>query len=220
LRSRIIKRAMDIAGALLGLVLLWPVMLLVAVLIFLDLGRPVLFRQRRPGLHGRPFLMLKFRTMRDLHDARGRRLPDRDRLTPLGQLLRRISLDELPTLFNVLRGDMSLVGPRPLLMEYLERYTPEEARRHEVKPGVTGWAQVHGRNALDWKERFAYDVWYVAHWSLGLDLRILAMTTRVVLRGTGVTASGHATMPAFLGYQTKDPGSQEGGGNSTPQGEG
>jgi len=211
LRSPVTKRALDVVGALLGIVMLSPVMMLVGLLVRLDLGSPVLFRQRRPGLHGRPFVILKFRTMRDLNDAGGHRLPDRERLTVLGRRLRKTSLDELPELFNVLRGDMSLVGPRPLLMEYLERYSPEEARRHEVKPGITGWAQVNGRNILDWDKRFAYDLWYVDHWSLGLDLKILAMTAQVVLSGVGVNASGHVTMPTFQGNQhpgTDSPGAR------------
>lgn len=211
-RSSVIKRVVDVTGALLGLVWLWPVMLLVAALVYLDLGRPILFRQQRPGLHGRPFLMLKFRTMRDLRDVGESPLPDRDRLTPLSRLIRRTSLDELPELLNVLRGEMSLVGPRPLLMDYLDRYTPEEFRRHDVKPGITGWAQVHGRNALGWEQRFRYDLWYVEHWSLWLDLKILLMTIMVVLRGTGVSAAGHVTMPTFLGNKQSGPSSPEGEG--------
>ena len=155
------------------------------------LGRPVFFRQPRPGLHGRPFALVKFRTMRAGTGS------DAERLTRFGRFLRTTSLDELPELWNVLRGDMSLVGPRPLLMQYLERYTPEQARRHEMKPGITGWAQVNGRNALTWDERFALDVWYVDHWSLALDLRILARTLGAILRRKGITAPGSATMPEF-----------------------
>jgi lipopolysaccharide/colanic/teichoic acid biosynthesis glycosyltransferase len=170
---------------------------LIALLVWRTMGRPVLFRQARPGLHGKPFVMYKFRTMRDLRDAEGNLLPDEARLTPFGRWLRTTSLDELPELVNVLRGEMSLVGPRPLLMEYLERYTPEQARRHEVKPGITGWAQIHGRNNLSWEERLRLDVWYVDHWSLWLDLKILWRTLWMVLRREGISAQGHATMPRF-----------------------
>jgi lipopolysaccharide/colanic/teichoic acid biosynthesis glycosyltransferase len=194
-----IKRGLDIGLAATALVLAAPVLLLVAIAVRVNLGGPVLFRQQRPGLHGRPFTMVKFRTMRDALGRDGRPLPDADRLTPFGTLLRSTSLDELPELWNVVRGDMSLVGPRPLLMEYLDRYTPEQARRHEVRPGVTGWAQVNGRNALSWEERFRLDVWYVEHRSLRLDLRILLRTLALVLRRTGVSAQGDATMPVFQG---------------------
>jgi lipopolysaccharide/colanic/teichoic acid biosynthesis glycosyltransferase len=195
----IIKRGLDIGLAAMALVLAAPVLLLVAIAVRVNLGGPVLFRQQRPGLHGRPFTMVKFRTMRDALGRDGRPLPDADRLTPFGTLLRSTSLDELPELWNVVRGDMSLVGPRPLLMEYLDRYTPEQARRHEVRPGVTGWAQVNGRNAVSWEERFRLDVWYVEHRSLRLDLRILLRTLALVLRRTGVSAQGDATMPVFQG---------------------
>ncbi len=194
-----IKRSIDIVIAAATLLLASPVLLLVAIAVRVNLGSPVLFRQQRPGLHKRPFTMVKFRTMRDAIGRDGRPLPDVDRLTPFGTLLRSTSLDELPELWNVLRGDMSLVGPRPLLMEYLDRYTPEQARRHEVRPGVTGWAQVHGRNALSWDERFRHDVWYVEHQSLTLDLQILMRTLTMVLRRTGVSAKGEATMSAFEG---------------------
>ena len=194
-----IKRGLDIVIASTALLLAAPVLLFVAIAVRVNLGGPVLFRQQRPGLHGRPFTMVKFRTMRDALGRDGRPLPDADRLTPFGTLLRSTSLDELPELWNVLRGDMSLVGPRPLLMEYLDRYTPEQARRHEVRPGVTGWAQVHGRNALSWEERFRLDVWYVEHRSLRLDLQILRRTLALVLRRTGVSANGEATMPVFQG---------------------
>jgi lipopolysaccharide/colanic/teichoic acid biosynthesis glycosyltransferase len=194
-----IKRGLDIGLAATALVLAAPVLLLVAIAVRVNLGGPVLFRQQRPGLHGRPFTMVKFRTMRDALGRDGRPLPDADRLTPFGALLRSTSLDELPELWNVVRGDMSLVGPRPLLMEYLDRYTPEQARRHEVRPGVTGWAQVNGRNALSWEERFRLDVWYVEHQSLRLDLQILMRTLALVLRRTGVSANGEATMPVFQG---------------------
>lgn len=193
------KRALDLAVALpLGLLLL-PVGLALAVLVRLRLGPPLLFRHVRPGLGGRPFTLLKFRTMLELHDGEGRPLPDGERLPPFGRFLRRTSLDELPSLWSVLRGEMSLVGPRPLLVEYLDRYTPEQARRHQVRPGITGWAQIHGRNALTWEEKFAHDVWYVDHLSLRLDLRILARTLLAVLRREGISARGHATMPEFRG---------------------
>jgi lipopolysaccharide/colanic/teichoic acid biosynthesis glycosyltransferase len=194
-----IKRGLDIGLAATALVLAAPVLLLVAIAVRVNLGGPVLFRQQRPGLHGRPFTMVKFRTMRDALGRDGRPLPDADRLTPFGTLLRSTSLDELPELWNVVCGEMSLVGPRPLLMEYLDRYTPEQARRHEVRPGVTGWAQVNGRNSLSWEERFRLDVWYVEHQSLRLDLQILMRTLALVLRRTGVSANGEATMTIFEG---------------------
>jgi lipopolysaccharide/colanic/teichoic acid biosynthesis glycosyltransferase len=171
------------------------------LLVRVNMGAPVLFHQERPGLHGRPFILYKFRTMRDLRDVEGRLLPDEMRLTRLGRILRSTSLDELPELFNVLKGEMSLVGPRPLLMEYLNRYTPEQARRHEVKPGITGWAQVNGRNAITWEEKFKLDVWYVDNWNLGLDLKILGLTLIKVLKREGISAGGHATMPEFRGSQ-------------------
>jgi lipopolysaccharide/colanic/teichoic acid biosynthesis glycosyltransferase len=194
-----IKRGLDACGAAVLLVLTTPSLLLLALLVRLVMGRPVLFRQKRPGLHGHPFTILKFRTMREdaLHD--GVRLPDDQRLTAAGRFMRRWSLDELPELWNVLRGDMSLVGPRPLLMEYLPLYTPEQARRHEVRPGLTGLAQVRGRNALTWEEKFALDVWYVDHVSPLLDLRILALTVGQVLSGRAISHAGHATMPRFGG---------------------
>ena len=192
-----LKRVFDIVVSAVALTVLAPVMGLIALAVWRTMGRPVLFRQARPGLHGKPFVMYKFRTMRDLRDAEGNLLPDEARLTPFGRWLRTTSLDELPELVNVLRGEMSLVGPRPLLMEYLERYTPEQARRHEVKPGITGWAQIHGRNNLSWDERFKLDVWYVDNWSLWLDLKILWRTLWMVLRREGISAQGHATMPRF-----------------------
>lgn len=193
------KRLLDVSVAGVALGVAAPVMAAVALAVRLEMGSPILFRQQRPGLHGRPFTLYKFRTMRDATDASGKLLPDAERLTPLGRFLRRTTLDEVPELWNVLKGDMSLVGPRPLLMEYLDRYTAEQARRHEVKPGLTGWAVVHGRNAISWDEKFALDVWYVEHRSLLFDLRILARTLRLVLAGRGVKADGHATMPEFTG---------------------
>ena len=175
-----IKRAFDLTLALLALTILSPMIGLIALLVWLELGSPVLFRQQRPGLHGRAFTLYKFRTMTDARDAQANLLPDAERLTPLGRFLRSTSLDELPELFNVLKGDMSLVGPRPLLMRYLDRYTPEQMRRHQVKPGITGWAQVNGRNVLTWEQKFALDVWYVDHASLWLDLKILHPFLRIL----------------------------------------
>jgi sugar transferase EpsL len=195
----VLKRAFDAAAAAAALAVLSPVLAGVALGVGWKLGCPVLFRQTRPGLHGRPFEMVKFRTMTDARDANGHPLPDAERLPAFGRFLRSTSLDELPELWNVLRGDMSLVGPRPLLMEYLPLYTPEQARRQEVRPGITGWAQVNGRNALSWEEKFALDVWYIDNRSLWLDLRILAATVRQVLRRDGISAAGEATMPAFTG---------------------
>lgn len=195
----ILKRLIDILGSGAGLVLLSPFLLVVAFLVRVKLGSPVFFRQQRPGLHGKPFMLVKFRTMTDERDERGNLLPDEVRLTRFGQFLRSTSIDELPELWNVLVGDMSLVGPRPLLMQYLDRYTPEQARRHEVKPGITGWAQVNGRNALSWEEKFKLDVWYVDHWSFRLDTHILFTTLLKVLRREGISGEGHVTMPEFLG---------------------
>ena len=195
----LMKRGLDSVATFLGLVILSPVVVALAVLIRQQMGSPVLFRQTRPGLHGQPFEMIKFRTMRDAVDKDGRPLPDSERLTSLGRWLRATSLDELPELWNVLRGEMSLVGPRPLLMEYLPLYTPAQARRHEVRPGITGWAQVNGRNALSWEEKFALDVWYVDNQSLWVDLKILALTLWKVLKREGISAAGEATMPVFEG---------------------
>jgi lipopolysaccharide/colanic/teichoic acid biosynthesis glycosyltransferase len=191
------KRAIDLLGAAIGLVALAPILLSLALLVRRSLGSPVLFRQVRPGLHGRPFELLKFRTMTDARDAAGALCTDAERLTGLGRWLRGTSLDELPELINVLRGDMSLVGPRPLLLDYLDHYSPEQARRHDVRPGITGWAAVNGRNATSWGRRLALDVWYVDHWSLWLDLKILLMTVVKVLKREGISAEGHATMPSF-----------------------
>ena len=191
-----IKRGLDLALAAAMLIVLSPAMLAVSVALALAAGRPLLFRQTRTGLGGRPFVLYKFRTMKPSSNASA---TDAERLTPLGRVLRESSLDELPELWNVLRGDMSLVGPRPLLPSYLERYSPEQGRRHEVRPGITGWAQIHGRNDTTWDERLARDVWYVDHRSLLLDARILLRTVLLVLRREGIAASGHATMPEFRG---------------------
>ncbi len=198
------KRVMDVAIALLLLLALSLPMLFVAMVVRWKMGTPVLFRQTRPGRDRRPFELMKFRTMHDATDSQGRELPDEARLTPTGCWLRRLSLDELPQLFNVLRGDMSLVGPRPLLMEYLPLYTPEQARRHSVRPGITGWAQVNGRNAVNWEERFRFDVWYVDHQSCWLDLRILWLTLLRVLRADDVNEPGAATMSRFTGSRHGD----------------
>ncbi len=194
-----LKRAIDVVGASAALVVLSPLLAVVALLVRVRMGTPVLFRQQRPGRGGRPFEMTKFRTMTDRRGADGELLPDADRLTALGKWLRRTSVDELPELLNVVHGDMSLVGPRPLLMEYLPLYSDEQARRHEVRPGITGWAQVNGRNAVTWDEKFALDVWYVDHRSTRLDLEILAKTVSQVFSGHGVSAPGHATMEPFRG---------------------
>lgn len=193
------KRLFDFLLALLALLLLALPLLVLALLVRRKLGSPVLFRQTRPGLHGQPFEMVKFRTMTDARDADGALLPDAVRLTPFGRFLRASSLDELPELWNVLKGEMSLVGPRPLLMEYLPLYSAEQYRRHEVRPGVTGWAQVNGRNAISWEEKFALDVWYVEHQSLALDIKILWLTVKKVLLRDGISAAGEATMAKFTG---------------------
>ena len=193
------KRVLDAAIAGLLLILTAPLMAVIVVLVRLRLGTPVLFRQLRPGLAGRPFEILKFRTMRDVRDVQGLALEDAARLDAFGRLLRSTSLDELPELWNVLRGDMSLVGPRPLLMEYLPLYSPEQARRHDVRPGITGWAQINGRNDTSWEQRFANDLWYVEHVSLALDVRILCRTVGNVLRRRGISHSGEVTMPKFTG---------------------
>ncbi len=193
------KRLLDFIAALLGLIALALPLLLLMALIRRRLGSPVFFRQTRPGLHGQPFEMVKFRTMTDTRGPDGALLPDAERLTPFGRFLRSTSLDELPELWNVLKGDMSLVGPRPLLMEYLPLYSPEQARRHAVRPGVTGWAQVNGRNAISWEEKFALDTWYVDHQSLRLDIRILWLTVKKVLVREGISAAGEATIGKFTG---------------------
>ncbi len=197
-----LKRCLDVTGAGLGLLLFSPLMVLIALCIRLTMGRGVLFRQQRPGLHGKPFFILKFKTMREALNKQGKPLPDAKRLTRVGKFLRSTSLDELPGLINVLKGEMSLVGPRPLLMEYLERYTPEQARRHEVRPGITGWAQINGRNAIAWEEKFKLDVWYVDNQSFELDLKIIYKTVLKVLFRDGIHHEGHVTMPEFKGQET------------------
>jgi len=196
--QRALKRALDVMLAVAALLLCLPLMSLIALVIRCRMGRPVLFRQQRTGEGGRCFVLYKFRTMHQVAETSEKWQDDSKRLTPLGRLLRRLSLDELPQFWNVLRGDMSLVGPRPLLPEYLPRYTPEQARRHAVPPGLTGWAQVNGRNALSWEKKFALDVWYVEHWSLSLDLYILLLTMVRLFQAQGINAPGHCTMPEFL----------------------
>lgn len=214
--SQRIKRLLDLIVAILTIVALSPVLMVLAALVWLFLGSPVLFRQRRPGLSGKPFAIYKYRTMTDSRDSEGELLPDEQRLTNFGRFLRSTSLDELPEFFNVLKGDMSLVGPRPLRMRYLDRYTPEQARRHDVKPGITGLAQIHGRNAITWEEKFELDCWYVDKVlgrgsavgisSLLLDLKILWLTLIQVLNREGINAEGHITMPEFMGsQQTNEP---------------
>ncbi|KGT47510.1 MULTISPECIES: sugar transferase [Acinetobacter] len=194
-----IKRILDVVIASTALVILSPVYALVAYKVKKNLGSPVLFRQVRPGLHGKPFEMIKFRTMKDAVDAQGNPLPDSERLTPFGQMLRSTSLDELPELWNVIKGDMSIVGPRPLLMEYLPLYNAEQAKRHNVRPGMTGHAQVNGRNAISWEEKFRLDTWYVEHQSLWLDFKIMLKTVKKVLAKDDINAEGEATMSKFTG---------------------
>ena len=199
-----VKRFFDIVASLTALVLLSPVLLIVALLVRRKLGTPIFFRQTRPGLHGKPFEMIKFRSMLDAYDDNGQPLPNEQRLTRFGKLLRSTSLDELPELWNVLKGDMSLVGPRPLLMEYLPLYSKHQARRHEVRPGVTGWAQVNGRNAISWEEKFDYDVWYVDHQTFWLDVKILLLTVKKVFVREGISSSENVTMPKFRGSDNGD----------------
>jgi len=194
-----VKRAVDIGVAGTGLLVAMPVLAGTAASIGVTMGRPILFEQRRPGRHARPFIIRKFRTMTNERDANGALLPDHQRLTVVGRFIRSTSLDEVPQLWNVLIGEMSLVGPRPLLMHYLDRYTPAQQRRHDVLPGITGWAQVNGRNDLSWDEKFAFDAWYAAHWSLALDAEVLIRTAFGVLRRDGISSEGHVTMPEFLG---------------------
>lgn len=193
------QRLLDLVLTLLGLIVLGPVLLVVALLVRKKIGTPVFFHQQRLGKDGQPFAVIKFRTMTDARDADGALLPDDQRMTRVGGLLRRTSLDELPELLNVLRGEMSLVGPRPLFVRYAERYTSEQMRRHAVRPGLTGWAQVNGRNAIAWEEKFAYDLWYVAHQSFLLDLKIICLTVGQVLRRSGINEVGHATMSEYMG---------------------
>lgn len=195
------KRIFDLVLTIPGLLILSPLFFIICVLVLLNCGIPIIFRQQRPGYRGQPFWLYKFRTMAEIRDTNGHLLPDEQRLTRLGKFLRATSLDEFPELYNVLRGEMSLVGPRPLLMQYLERYSPEQARRHAVLPGITGWAQVNGRNAISWQEKFNLDVWYVDHWSIGLDIRILFRTLFNVLRQEGINQPGQATAEEFMGNQ-------------------
>lgn len=193
------KRPFDLLITITALLILWPLLLLIALLLRWQIGRPILFRQQRPGLHGRPFTIYKFRTMTGAKDNDGSLLPDAQRLTPFGRFLRSTSLDELPELFNVLKGDMSLVGPRPLLLHYLPLYTPAQNRRHEVRPGITGWAQVNGRNALSWEEKFNLDVWYVDNQSFRLDIKILYLTILKIIKREDINQPGQATMEEFQG---------------------
>jgi len=193
------KRLIDLGIAFVLLIILSPLALLIFLLILCMMGRPVLFCHQRPGLNGKPFILYKFRTLKEMRDDQGNYLPDAERLTALGKLLRRMSVDEIPQLVNVIKGEMSLVGPRPLLMEYLNRYTQEQARRHEVRPGITGWAQINGRNAISWEEKFKLDVWYVDNQSLLLDIQIIARTIMMVLSGKGVSQDGSATTEPYLG---------------------
>lgn len=197
--TRFGKRSLDLGLSLSALLLLAPLLVILALFVRVKLGAPILFRQRRPGLHGKLFTLYKFRTMTDARDAQGNLLPDTQRLTAFGRFLRSASLDELPELFNVIKGEMSLVGPRPLLMQYLPRYTPEQMRRHAVKPGITGWAQVNGRNALTWEQKFELDVWYVEHQSFSLDLKIIFMTAWKILKREGINQTGQATAQEFMG---------------------
>lgn len=194
-----LKRTFDIIVSTLGLVILSPILLVLALLVRVNLGAPIFFRQERPGLHEKIFRLYKFRSMKDAADAQGRELPDEERLGKFGRLLRASSLDELPELFNVLKGEMSLVGPRPLLVKYLPLYNEEQHRRHDVLPGITGWAQVNGRNAISWEEKFKLDVWYVDHWSPWLDLKILLLTVKKVLIHEGISAENQATTEEFKG---------------------
>lgn len=199
-----IKRIFDVFASFLGLLLFAPVIAFIAVKIRKNLGSPILFRQTRPGLNGKPFEMVKFRTMKDAVDAQGNSLPDSERMTPFGNKLRNTSLDELPELWNVLKGDMSLVGPRPLLVEYLPLYSKDQARRHEVRPGVTGWAQINGRNAISWEEKFKLDVWYVDNRSFWLDIKILVLTVKKVFVKEGIAADDHVTIDPFTGSSDQD----------------
>lgn len=195
------KRLFDLTLAVPALIVFSPVIVILALLIRCKLGAPILFRQQRPGLNEKPFTIFKFRTMLDAHDAQGNLLSETARLTPFGRFLRSTSLDELPELINVIKGEMSIVGPRPLLMCYLSRYTPTQRRRHEVRPGLTGWAQANGRNSISWEEKFARDVWYVVNYSLWLDVKILVKTMRIMIKREGITYQAHTSMPEFLGMK-------------------
>lgn len=199
MRSLVLKRVLDVSAATGLLVILAPMMVLAAFLVWIVMGRPVVFRQLRAGLQGQPFWLFKLRTMTNERDHEGNLLPDGQRLTRLGGLLRQTSIDELPELLDVLAGKMSLVGPRPLLMDYLDKYTPEQARRHQVKPGITGWAQINGRNDLSWEQKFELDVWYVDHWDIWVDIKIMFRTVKKVLKRQGVSAQGHPTVHEFRG---------------------
>ncbi len=197
--NKFIKRLFDLCGSLVFLCLFSPVVLVISLMVRKKIGSPVFFCQERTGLNGKPFTIYKFRTMTEEIDEEGKILPDEQRLVSFGSFLRRTSLDELPEFLNVLKGEMSLVGPRPLLIEYMERYSSEQKRRHKVKPGITGWAQINGRNMISWDERFKMDLWYIDHWNLWLDLKILFSTLLIVFKREGISAEGHATMPEFLG---------------------
>ncbi|MEG4532720.1 sugar transferase [Microcoleus sp. D2_18a_D3] len=202
--TKFVKFLLDRMFAAIALLILSPVMLIVAIAIYIRMGRPIMFMQSRPGKNGRIFNFYKFRTMTNDCDSDGNLLPSKQRLTAFGRLLRKTSLDELPQLWNVFIGDMSFVGPRPLLVEYLDRYSPEQARRHEVEPGITGWAQVNGRNSITWEEKFKLDVWYIDNWSLWLDLKILWLTVIKVFKQEGINQSEKVTMPKFLGNQNRN----------------
>lgn len=195
------KRSIDVSGSIIGLLLFSPIIAVTALLVRLLIGSPIIFKQQRPGLHGRPFFMYKFRTMTDERDAKGELLPDKERVTSLGKAIRKLSIDELPQLWNVLKGDMSFVGPRPLLMEYLPLYNERQAKRHEVRPGITGWAQVNGRNSISWQEKFELDVWYVENHSLFLDLKVIWLTLLMVVKSEGINEAGQATATRFYGNQ-------------------
>jgi sugar transferase EpsL len=208
--GRYLKKIIDFSAGLLIFFLIWPFLLLLYILLRFSIGVPVFFRQKRPGFKGRPFIIYKFRTMTNEKDSSGQMLPDEDRITRLGNILRSFSLDELPEIFNVLKGNMSLVGPRPLLMQYLERYSPEQARRHDVMPGITGWAQINGRNDITWEDKFKLDVWYVDHQSFTLDMSIILMTFWRVICRKGINREGYATAPEFMGssLDSEHPGSR------------
>lgn len=197
------KRILDICAAIVLLIVLAPFLAVVSLIVRMTMGSPVLFRQRRPGFQGQPFFIYKFRTMTDGRDSAGNLLPDEMRLTAMGNWMRKWSVDELPQLWNVIKGELSLVGPRPLMMEYLPRYSKEQARRHDVLPGITGWAQINGRNAICWEEKFKLDVWYVDHWSFWLDIKILLLTAVCIVSPKGISNPGHATMPDFIGSDSE-----------------